>query len=94
MPNMEELLYQISVHITRDRTVQLFMSKINLDYAYSQMKLSEETSRQCVFAITGEYSTDTTDSKRDLTVLPTYPQNSKKKLTGHLNTVHRHGWMT
>ena len=53
MPNMEELLNQISMEITRDRTAQLFMSKIDLDYAYGQMKLSEETSRQCVFALTG-----------------------------------------
>ena len=53
MPNMKELLNQISVEITRDQTSQLFMSKIDLDYAYGQMKLSEETSRQCVFALTG-----------------------------------------
>ena len=50
---MEELLNQISMEITRDRTSQLFISKIDLDYAYEQMKLSEETSRQCVFAQTG-----------------------------------------
>ena len=57
MPNMEELLNQISVEITRDRTAQLFMSTIDLDYAYGQMKLSEETSRQCVFALTeGNFS--------------------------------------
>ena len=54
MPNMEELLNQISVEITRDRRAQLFLSKIDLDYAYGQMKLSDETSRQCVFALTGE----------------------------------------
>ena len=53
MPNMEELLNQISVEITLDPTLQLLISKIDLDYAYGQMKLSEETSRQCVFAITG-----------------------------------------
>ena len=53
MPNMEELLNQISVEITKDRTNELMMSKIDLDYAYGQMKLSKETSRQCVFAITG-----------------------------------------
>ena len=52
MPNMEELLNQISVEITRDRTTQSILSKIDLDYAYGQMKLSEETSRQCVFALT------------------------------------------
>ena len=50
---MEELLNQISVEIPRDRKAQLFISKIDLDYAYGQMKLSKETSRQCVFAITG-----------------------------------------
>ena len=53
MPNMEELLNQISVEITRDRTKQLFISKIDLDYAYRQTKLSEETNRHCVFALTG-----------------------------------------
>ena len=53
MPIMEELLNQISVEITRDRTLQLLISKIDLDYAYGQMDLSEETSRQCVFAVTG-----------------------------------------
>ena len=37
MPNMEELLNQISVEITRDRTAQLFFSKIDLDYAYGQL---------------------------------------------------------
>ena len=50
---MEELLNQISVEITRDRTSQLFILKIDLEYAYRQMKISEETSRQCVFTITG-----------------------------------------
>ena len=53
MSNKEELLNQISVEITRYRTMQLFISKIDLDYAYGQMKLSEETSRQCAFALTG-----------------------------------------
>ena len=53
MPNMEELLNQISVEITKNRTKKLMMSKIDLDYAYGQMKLSKKTSRQCVFAITG-----------------------------------------
>ena len=48
-----KLLNQLSVEISRDRTVQLFISKIDLDYSYGQMKLSEETSRQSVFALTG-----------------------------------------
>ena len=53
MPKMEELINHFSVEISRDRTLQLFISKIDLDSAYGQVKLSEETSQQCVFAITG-----------------------------------------
>ena len=53
MPNMEELLNEISVEITRDPSKKLMISKIDLDYAYGQMMQSEETSSQCVFAITG-----------------------------------------
>ena len=53
MPNLEELLNQISVEITRDRTKELMVSKIDLDYAYGQMKLSKETSRQGVSAKIG-----------------------------------------
>ena len=53
MPNMEELLIQILVEITWHRTAQLFISNIDLDYAYGQMILSIETSRQCGFAISG-----------------------------------------
>ena len=53
MPNMEDLLNQISVEKTYDSTSQLFVSKIDLDYAYGQLKLSDETSRQCVVATTG-----------------------------------------
>ena len=44
MPNMEELVNQISVEITRDRTKELMISKIYHNHAYGQMKLSKETS--------------------------------------------------
>ena len=53
MPNMEELPNQTSEEITRDRTKELMISKIDLDYAYGQIRISRETSRQCVFAKTG-----------------------------------------
>ena len=44
MSNMEALLNQTLVEITRVRTKQLIVSKIDLDYAYGQVKLSKETS--------------------------------------------------
>ena len=44
------------------------------------MKLSEKTSRQCVFAITGGSLAEFTDSKKGFTVSPIYPQYFKKKI--------------
>ena len=80
MPKMEELRNHISVEITRDRTIQLFISKIDLDYAYGQMKLSQETSRQCVFALTGGKFSGYKRLKKCLTDLPIYPYYFKKKI--------------
>ena len=50
MPNMEELMSKISVKITKSNG-EIWMSKIDLDYAYGQAKLSTEASRHCVFSI-------------------------------------------
>ena len=54
LPNRGELLNQILVETTRGRTLQLLIPKLDLDYAYRQMNLSAQTSRQCVFALAGE----------------------------------------
>ena len=53
MPTMEELLNQISVEITRNQTVLLLISKIDQENRYGQMKIPDEKSQQCVFAIIG-----------------------------------------
>ena len=71
---MEELLNQTSVEITRDRTAQLFLSKHDRNYAYGQMKLSDETNRQCVFALTGGHFSGSYRFKKGfygLAVIPT-----------------------
>ena len=52
MPNMEELTNKISAKITKNNG-EIWMSKIDLDYAYGQAKLSPEASRHCVFSIIG-----------------------------------------
>ena len=56
MPNMEELISQSSAKITQSDG-EIWMSKIDLDYAYGQAKLSAEASRHCVFSIIGGEST-------------------------------------
>ena len=54
MPNMEELLNQISAELSRNDHDLIWISVIDLDYAYGQMKLALETSKHCNFTITGE----------------------------------------
>ena len=52
LPNMEELISKISAKIT-DGEGEIWMSKIDLDYAYSQAKLSMDAAKHCVFSIIG-----------------------------------------
>ena len=54
MPNMDELINQISAELSKNDTDSLWISMVDLDYAYGQMKLSSETSKHCKFAIEGK----------------------------------------
>ena len=88
MPNMEELLNQISVEITKE----LMMSKIDLDYAYGQKKISKETSRQCVFAIAGgKFSGYYRFKKGFYGLLDILTIFQEKQYSEHWNILHRHG---
>ena len=53
MPNMEELIGKISAEVTKNYG-EIWMSKIDLDYAYEQAKQSKEAACHCVFSILGE----------------------------------------
>ena len=74
MPNKDELLNQISAELSKNDTDPIWISVVDLDYAYGQMKLEPESSKHCNFAMTGEKLTDTTDPKRDFTARQTYSQ--------------------
>ena len=54
MPNREELLNQISAELSRNEHDSVWISVIHLDQACGQMKLTQETSKHCNFAVTGE----------------------------------------
>ena len=51
MPNMEELLNQISVEITRDQTKKLIILKIDLDDAYDTKSIRRKSTRKKVKTI-------------------------------------------
>ena len=92
MPNMEELLNQISVEITKDRTKELSISKIDLDYAYGQMMLSEETSRQGVLAITGGIFSGYYRFKKGFYGLADIPTIFREKIDRTLEHC-KHAWL-
>ena len=77
---MEELLNQISMKITRDRRKELKIWKIDLNYAYGQMKLIKETSRQCVFAKTGGNFSEFHRFKKELYGLADIPTILQEKI--------------
>ena len=54
MPNMDELINQISSELSKNESDPIWIPVIDLDYAYGQMRLAPETSKHCNFAITGE----------------------------------------
>ena len=51
---MEKLLNQISTELSRNDHDPIWISVIDLDYAYGRMKLAPETSKHCYFAVTSE----------------------------------------
>ena len=53
MPNLEELLGQVSMAITKNEEMRLYLSTIDLEYAFGQVKLLPDTSKHCNIAIIG-----------------------------------------
>ena len=64
--NMEEIFCQKSTGITRVQNEPLLISKIHLEYAYGQLKLSEYYNKQSFLQIPEERCLDFTDSKKIL----------------------------
>ena len=59
MPNVDELLDGVSQIVTANRNGTLYFSVLDLKYAYSQLKLTAETAKQCNFNIIGGQATGT-----------------------------------
>ena len=52
IPNMKELISKILAEITK-KEGEIWMSKIDLDYAYGQAKLSKKFAKHCILNIRG-----------------------------------------
>ena len=53
MPNMEELISRMSRKISEGKESEIWLTKLDFDYAYGQIKLDDETQNLCMFTITG-----------------------------------------
>ena len=76
---MEELLNQTSAEIFKNDRDPIWISVIDLDYAYKQMKLAPETSKHCNFAITGEKIKGYYRFLKGFMALPINQRSSKRK---------------
>ena len=60
MPNLEELMDNASQIITSaPKEEKVWFTKLDLNYAFSQLPLSELTSKHCNFNIVGGHATGT-----------------------------------
>ena len=59
MPHVDELLDGVSQIVTAKTQGTLYFTVLDLKYAYSQLRLTAETSKQCNFNIVGGQATGT-----------------------------------
>ena len=90
MPNIEELISKISAEVTRS-IEEIWMSKIDLDYAYGQAKLTVEAANHCVFSIIGGNFTSHYRFKKSFYGISDTPPCSRSTLTKCWNLKHRSG---
>ena len=80
IPNMEELFNQILTKIIRVQNEPFWIPKIELEYTYGQLKLSEATSRHSNYAVTGgNMNRYYILEKKDSSVYPIFWKHFKKK---------------
>ena len=80
MPNLEELLGQVSLSITKDESMPLYISKTGLEYAFGQIKLHPETRTHCNIAIIGGEATGYYQFRKGFYGLSDMPTTFKEKI--------------
>ena len=51
MPNMEQLISRISRKISEEKEGEIWLTKLDFNYAYGQIKLDDETQNLCILCI-------------------------------------------
>ena len=85
MPNVDELLDGVRQINTANESGTLYFSVLDLKYAYSQLKLTAETAKQCNFNIIGGQATGTYRFLTGLYGLADMPAEFQKTMDRTLN---------
>ena len=80
MPNLSELLDQVSIKITTDKDEELWISQTDLEYAFGEIDLDKETARHCLIAIVGGKATGHYRFNRGFYGLPDIPVIFQEKI--------------
>ena len=86
MPNMKAVISRISRKIADGASDQIWISKLDLDYAYGRLELSKHAMDLCIFAITGGNFTGFYRFLKEFYGLADIPTISKKGSTKHWRT--------
>ena len=79
MPNMDKLLKQILSELSQNELEVIWISVLDLDYAYGRMKKAPDTSKHCNFAITAEKTNEYYRCLKGFTGQQTYRPSFKKR---------------
>ena len=85
MPNVDELIDGVSQIVTANTNGKLYFSVLDLKYAYSQLKLTAETAKQCNFNIIGGQATGTYRFLTGFYGLADMPAEFQKAMDSTLN---------
>ena len=85
MPKGDELLDEMSQIVTANTTGTLYFTVLDLKYAYSQIRLTAETAKQCNFNIVGGQATGTYRFLTEFYGLAVMPAKFQKAMDHTLN---------
>ncbi len=85
MTNIEEHVDQVAQIVTSEKPGQAWFSSADLDYAYGQLDLSEETAKQCNFSIVGGEATGTYQFRTGFYGLADMPAEFQQAMDRTLN---------
>ena len=88
MPNIEKLISRISRKIADGPVDEIWISKVDLDYAYGQLILSRAARNLCIFEVTGGNFTGYYRFLKGFYGLPDIPTTFQDKIDQTLENKH------